>query len=183
LTDSEGTASGLPQIQAQAQLKTGKAKFTLVGAVGQWRNTATGQKGDITLADLGYNIPLNPVLTLNGQLWTGRNLYDFLGGIGNMGYGSDEVKASGGFVNLKVKPAGNLSYNAAYGIDDPVNTKIPAAATAKTKNMTMLANAVYLYDKVTLTLEAARMTTEYKLNTGFKTVFNMHYQLSAKFPF
>ncbi len=183
LTDSEGTASGFPQVQAQAQLKTGKAKFTLAGAVGQWRNTTTGQRGDITLADLGYNIPLNSLITLNGQLWTGRNLYDFLGGIGNMGYGSDEVKASGGFFNLNLKPAGKLSYNAAYGIDDPVNRKITAAATARTKNMTMLANAVYLYDKVTLTLEAARQITEYKLATGFKTVFDMHYQLSAKFPF
>ncbi len=183
LTDSEGTASGFPQVQAQAQLKAGTAKFTLAGAVGQWRNTTTGQRGDITLADLGYNIPLNSLLTLNGQLWTGRNLYDFLGGIGNMGYGSDEVKASGGFVNLNVKPAGKLSYNAAYGIDDPVNRKITAATTARTKNMTMLANAAYLYDKVTLTMEAARQITEYKLSTGFKTVFNMHYQLSAKFPF
>lgn len=183
LTDSEGTASGFPQVQAQAQLKAGTARFTLAGAVGQWRNTTTGQRGDITLADLGYNIPLNSMFTLNGQLWTGRNLYDFLGGIGNMGYGSDEVRASGGFANLNVKPAGKLSYNAAYGIDDPVNKKIAAAATAKTKNMTMLANAVYLYDKVTVTLEAARQITEYKLSTGFKTVFNMHYQLSAKFPF
>jgi len=183
LTDSEGTASGFPQVQAQAQLKAGTAKFTLMGAVGQWRNTTTGQRGDITLADLGYNIPLNSVLTLNGQLWTGRDLYDFLGGIGNMGYGSDEVKASGGFANLNIKPAGKLSYNAAYGIDDPVNAKIAAAATAKTKNMTTLANAVYLYDKVTVTLEAARQITEYKLTTGYKTVYNMHYQLSAKFPF
>ncbi|OGS06914.1 MAG: hypothetical protein A2270_00570 [Elusimicrobia bacterium RIFOXYA12_FULL_51_18] len=183
LTDSEGTASGFPQVQAQAQLKAGTAKFTLMGAVGQWRNTTTGQRGDITLADLGYNIPLNSLVTLNGQLWTGRNLYDFLGGIGNMGYGSDEVKASGGFANINVKPEGKFSYNAAYGIDDPVNKKIAAAATAKTKNMTMLANVVYLYDKVTVTMEAARQITEYKLSTGFKTLFNMHYQLSAKFPF
>ena len=103
LIDAEGTASGRPQIQAQAQLKVGKAKFTLMGALGQWRKS-TGEKSEVKLVDLGYNIPLGPVFTLNGQLWAGQNLYDFLGGIGNMGYGTSAVKASGGFVNFLIKP-------------------------------------------------------------------------------
>jgi hypothetical protein len=184
LTDSEGTASGFPQFQAQAQLKAGTARFTLMGAVGQWRNTATGQRGDVSLVDLGYNIPLNALLTLNGQIWTGRNLYDFLGGIGNMGYGSDEVKASGGFANLYIKPAGKLYYNAAVGIDDPVNAKIPASTASKTRNTTLLVNAnALVQNKVTVTFETARQITEYKLSTGYKNLYNMHYQLSAKFPF
>lgn len=184
LTDSEGTASGLPQAQAQAQLKVGKAKFTLMGAAGQWRNTTTGKKGDVLLADFGYNVPLGPVFTLNGQLWTGQNLYDFLGGLGNVGYGSAEVKASGGFANLLVKPAGRFSYNVAYGVDNPEDAKIAAAAAAKVKNTTVLANATCLvYEKVTVTLEAARQVTRYKLSAGYENRDNLHYQLSFKFPF
>ena len=183
LTDSEGTASGLPQGQAQAQLKVGKAKFTLMGALGEWRN-ASWQRGEVQLVDFGYNVPLTSLFTLNGQVWTGQNLYDFLGGIGNMGYEGAEVKASGGFANLLIKPAGRFSYNLAYGVDNPVNSKIAASATARTKNSTLLANANWLvYDKVTITLEAARQVTEYKLTTGYEDRDNLHYQLSFKFPF
>ena len=184
LTDSEGTASGMPQFQAQAQVKVGKAKFTLMGAYGKWRNTTTLATGEVMLADLGYNIPLTDMLTLNGQVWTGQNLADFLGGIGNMGYGGDEVKASGGFANLLIKPEGRFSYNLAYGVDNPSDSRIAASATAKTRNTTMLANASYLaYEKVTITLEAAKQTTEYKLTTGYTELDNLHYQLSFKFPF
>src|SRR3989339_225525 len=156
LTDSEGTSSGLPQAQAQVQLKVGKAKFTLMGAAGQWRNATTYQKGNVRLMDLGYNVPITSILTINGQIWTGQNLYDFLGGIGNMGYGGDVVKASGGFANLLIKPTSRLFYNVAYGIDDPLNDKIAASATAKTRNSTMLANINYVvYDKVTVAFETA----------------------------
>lgn len=184
LIDAEGTASGLPQGQVQAQVKLGGAKITLMGAVGQWRNATTGQKGDVTLVDLGYNIPLNSMFTLNGQIWTGQNLYDFLGGIGNMGYGAAEVKASGGFANILIKPAGRFFFNAAYGVDNPVNTGIAASSTAKTRNTTILANAnCIVYDKVTVTLEAARQVTEYKLAAGYEDLDNMHYQMSFKFPF
>lgn len=183
LTDSEGTASGMPQGQVQAQYKAGKAKFTLMGAIGEWRN-ASWQRGEVQLLDFGFNVPLTSMFTLNGQVWTGQNLYDFLGGIGNMGYESAEVKASGGFVNLLVKPAGRFSFNAAYGLDNPVNGRIAASATAKTRNETMLANVNWLiYDKVTATFEAARMVTEYKLASGYEDRDNLHYQVSMKFPF
>ncbi len=187
LTDAEGTASGLPQGQVQAQVKVGRAKFTLMGAAGQWRSAfgaSAGKKGEVLLADLGYNIPLSSVFTLNGQLWTGQNLYDFLGGIGNMGYGSAEVKASGGFANILIKPEGRFSFNAAYGVDNPLNSKIPKSATAKTKNRILMANAGCLvYDKVTVTLEAAKQVTEYKLPGGYEDRGNLHYQMSFKFPF
>ncbi|KAF0151242.1 MAG: outer membrane protein [Elusimicrobia bacterium] len=182
--DNNGTASGLPQAQAQVQYKAGKARFTLMGAYGKWRNTTDMKIGEVQLVDLGYNIPLGPMLTLNGQVWTGQNLYDFLGGIGQMGYGGGEVKASGGFANLAIRPAGRYSYNLAYGVDNPVDSTVPASATAKTKNTTLLANVgCVAYDKVTVTLEAAKQTTEYKLTTGYNELDNLHYQLSFRFPF
>jgi hypothetical protein len=183
LIDAEGTASGMPQGQAQVQYKVGKAKFTLMGALGQWRK-ATGEKGEVKLVDLGYNIPLATGLTLNGQIWTGQNLYDFLGGIGQNQYGTSAVKASGGFANINIKPAGKFSYNLAYGIDNPVDTKIAAAATARVRNTTALANVNWLvYNKVTVTFEAAKQMTEYKLAAGNDEIDNLHYQLSMKFPF
>lgn len=182
LIDAEGTASGLPQGQVQAQVKLGKTKLTLMGAAGQWRNTTTGKKADVHLVDFGYNIPLNSVLTLNGQLWTGQNLYDFLGGSGNVnGYGSAKVKASGGFANISVKPAGRFSYNVAYGIDNPMDSNL--AAASRVKYSTLMANATCMvYEKVSVTLETASQETDYKKVGGDKRS-NLHYQLSFKFPF
>lgn len=183
LTDAEGTASGAPQGQLQMQYKLGKAKLTLMGAYGVWKK-ATHEKTEVKLVDLGFNVPLMDGLVMNGQLWTGQNLYDFLGGIGQNQYGTSAVKASGGFVNFNVKPAGRFSYNLAYGLDNPVDTKLAAAATAKTRNATALANINWLcYDKVTVTFEAAKQMTEYKLATGKDEIDNLHYQLSMKFPF
>lgn len=184
LTDNEGTSSGMPQAQAQAQLKIGKAKLTLMGALGVWRKT-TGERGEVKLADFGYNVPLTSALTLNGQVWTGQNLYDFLGGAGNANqYGTASLRSSGGFANLAVKPAGRFSYNLAYGVDNPVNSDLAAATAAKSKNETLLANATALvYEKVSVTLEASRMVTEYKLTSGMEDFETMHYQLSMKFPF
>lgn len=184
LTDNDGTGSGLPQAQAQAQLKVGKAKFTLMGALGQWRKT-TGEEGEVKLLDLGCNVPLTSALTLNGQVWTGQNLNDFLGGAGNVNqYGTMALKATGGFANLAFKPAGRYSYNVAYGVDNPVNSDLAAAAAAKTRNETVMANATAMvYEKVSVTLEAARMVTEYKLASGMEDFETMHYQLTMKFPF
>lgn len=183
LVDAEGTASGAPQAQAQVQYKLGKAKLTLMGAYGQWKKT-THQKGEVKLIDFGFNVPVMEGLTVNGQLWTGQNLYDFLGGIGQNQYGTSAVKATGGFANVNIKPAGRFYYNLAYGVDNPVNSKIAAAATAKTRNATALANVNWLaYEKITVTFEAAKMMTEYKLATGKDEIDNLHYQLSMKFPF
>ncbi len=185
LADAEGTASGLPQAQVQAQVRVGKARFTLAGAAGRWRGTlgaAAGKKSEVLVVDLGYNISLNSIFTLNGQVWTGQNLYDFLGGIGNMGYGTRKVKASGGFANIGIKPAGRFSYNVAYGIDNPEDSKL--ASGSKVKNATAMANATCLvYEKVSVTLEAASQRTDYKRAGGPDIRSNLHYQLSLKFPF
>lgn len=181
LYDAEGTASGMPQGQLQMQYKLGKAKLTLMGALGQWRKS-TGEKAEVKLLDLGYNIPLMDGLTLNGQVWTGQNLYDFLGGIGQNQYGTSAVKATGGFANVNIKPAGRFSYNLAYGVDNPVDAKL--AVAARTRNATALANINWMaYEKVTLTFEAAKQMTEYKLATGNEEIDNLHYQFSMKFPF
>ncbi|OGR76053.1 MAG: hypothetical protein A2X32_10765 [Elusimicrobia bacterium GWC2_64_44] len=183
LIDAEGTASGAPQGQLQVQYKLGKAKLTLMGAYGVWKKT-THEKGEVKLVDLGFNVPLMEGLVMNGQVWTGQNLYDFLGGIGQNQYGTSAVKASGGFVNFNIKPAGRFSYNVAYGVDNPVDSKIAAATTARTRNATALANINWLaYEKVSVTFEAAKMMTEYKLTTGKDEIDNLHYQLSMKFPF
>jgi hypothetical protein len=181
LMDDEGTASGLPQFQAQAQKMFGDVKLTLAGALGQWKNATTGNKGDIHLIDLGFNAPLTDMVTANGQIWTGKNLYDFLGGIGNMGFGTNEIKASGGFVNFKIKPEGKFYYNIAHGMDNPVDAKLTAGD--RTKSCITMANINTVHNNVTVSFETAYQVTSYKVATGSDKRDNTHFQLSFKYPF
>lgn len=184
LTDSEGTASKKPQAQAQVQAKIGKAKFTLGGALGEWKNTAvaTDQTGSVKVIDLGFNIPYD-IYTLNGQIWTGENLYDFLGGIGNMGYDGREIKASGGFADLKIQPKDWLYFNAAYGVDHPESTYLTTNGD-RTKNSTIMGNVNFvLKKKVILSFETSYMVTDYFYNTGNVSQDTQHYQCTVTYPF
>ncbi|MFA6583669.1 MAG: hypothetical protein WCS77_05170 [Elusimicrobiaceae bacterium] len=181
LTDAEGTASKMPSMQGQIQAKLGTVKLTLAGALGQWKNS-TYQTGDVRLVDLGFNIPYG-IFTFNGQLWTGENLYDFLGGIGNMGYDGNEVKASGGFVDLKIKPRDWLYFNAVYGIDNPQDAKL--AVGDRKQNSTIMGNVNFVLNKkITLSFETSYILTEYKLaNDGTDRRGSAHYQLAVIYPF
>lgn len=181
LTDAEGTASGIPQFQAQVQKKFGNVKLTLAGALGQWKNATTGDKGDINLIDLGFNVPFGDIFTVNGQIWTGKNLYDFLGGIGNMGYGTNSIKASGGFANLKIKPEGKVYYNIAHGMDNPVDKNL--AVGDRAKSCITMANINTVHNNVTISFETAYQVTSYKVATGSDKRDNTHFQLSFKYPF
>ncbi|MDD4005164.1 MAG: hypothetical protein PHW69_08190 [Elusimicrobiaceae bacterium] len=181
LTDAEGTASKIPQAQAQVQFKLGAAKITVGGALGQWESTGTFLPGNVRLIDLGFSVPYG-IFTLNGQIWTGENLYDFQGGIGNMGYDGQEVKASGGFADLKIKPWDYLYFNAACGIDHPESKYL--AVNSKMKNSIVMANVNYVLKKrITLSFETSYMVTEYKTAEGSENRGDQHYQFAITYPF
>ncbi len=178
LTDAEGTHSALPGAQGKIEKSFGKAKVSLAGAAGIWKSTTTQQTADVSLVVAAFNVPYS-IFTAYGEAWTGRNLTDFLGGLGNTGYGPKGVRSRGGYLALKVKPQDNLWFNAMYGVDDPDNDNI--AAKGRTRNATALVNAVLrIYDCVETGLEVAELTTDYK---GGPRRSSMNYQLTVKLPF
>ncbi|MFA6318855.1 MAG: DcaP family trimeric outer membrane transporter [Elusimicrobiota bacterium] len=183
-SDSQGTHSGLPLTEAQAEYKLGAMVFTLAGAYGAVKNTATQAHGDVWLGDLGFRVPVG-IVTVNGQLWTGTNLADFFGGIGQLGYGTGEIHANGGFLDVKVKPKDWLWFNAAYGVDDPRDDQV--ANLGRTQNQRAMGNvSVLLGGVVTSTTEVSYNLTRFKDSNGvngrdYKS--GWHYQWSLKFPF
>ncbi|MEI7528067.1 MAG: DcaP family trimeric outer membrane transporter [Elusimicrobiota bacterium] len=178
LTDAEGTHSALPGVQGKIEKELGKAKISLAGAAGVWKSTITARTADISAAVAAFNVPLAP-FTVYGEAWAGRNLTDFLGGLGNPDYGAKAIPSKGGYLALKFKPADTLWFNLIYGVDDPKNARV--AAKGKTRNATALANAVVkLYDCVETGVEISALNTEYK---GLPDRSAMSYQLTLKLVF
>jgi len=181
LTDAEGTHSEFPGIQCKIEKELGKAKVSLAGASGVWKSTTTQKNADVSAVVAAFFVPYS-IFTLYGEAWTGRNLSDFLGGLGNTGYGDKAAASRGGFLALKVKPQNSLWFTAAYGADDPDNSKV--ATNGKTRNSTAFVNAVVrLYDCVDIGLETAALVTQYKGAAGLYQRSSMNYQFMAKFLF
>lgn len=178
LTDAEGTHSALPGVQGKVEKQLGRARVSLGGAAGVWKSTITQRTADVSAVVAAFNVPWRD-LTAYGEAWTGRNLYDFLGGLGNTGYGPAGVRSSGGYLALKYKPSPDLWFTAAYGVDDPDNAKV--AAKGKTRNATALVNAVRrLYGCVETGLEVSELRTDYK---GLAPRSALWYQLTFKLIF
>jgi len=178
LTDAEGTHSALPGVQGKIEKTIGTARISLAGAAGVWKSTATQQTADISAVAAAFNIPFPP-FTLSGEAWTGRNLYDFQGGLTNVGYGGKAVAASGGYLALKFKPRDDLWFDLIYGVDDPSNLNI--AEKGKTRNSTALVNAIVrVYGCVETGLEISELATDYK---GEADRASMNYQLTVKLLF
>ena len=179
LTDAEGTHSGLPGVQGKIEKEFGKARISLAGAAGVWKSTYTTHTADVDAVVAGFNVPLAR-FTVYGEAWTGRNLTDFLGGLGNTGYGTNTVPSKGGYLALKFKPTDTLWFNVIYGVDDPKNSKV--LTTGKpTRNSTALANAsVLLNGCVETGVEISSLNTEYK---GSSDKSAITYQCTVKLLF
>lgn len=178
LTDAEGTHSALPGLQGKIEKELGKARISLAGAAGVWKSTTTQKTADVSAVVAAFTVPYS-LFTLYGEAWTGRNLSDFLGGLGNIGYGNQAARSRGGYLALKYKPKDALWFNLIYGVDDPDNSKV--AAKGRTRNATALANAVVrVYDCVETGVEISSLETRYK---DMPTRSAMSYQFSVKLIF
>ena len=181
LTDAEGTHSALPGFQGKIEKQLGKARISLAGAAGVWKSTSS-KTADISAVVAAFNVPFS-IFTVYGEAWKGRNLTDFLGGLGNLDYGAKAVPSEGGYLALKVKPENDLWFTAAYGVDDPDNSRV-TTLNAKTKNTTVFANAVVrLYDCLETGVEAAELVTQYRGAANLYERSSMNYQLTVKFIF
>lgn len=134
----DGEDSGLPNLQARMGL-------TLPGfvpmesmTVGIWGHLAREKIGDASARIAGEDsfssnsiggdiilpiISLSPEgsLTMRGEVWSGKNLSDFRGGIGqgvNIDTG-EEIKSTGGWLELLMKINPELQVEIGYTIDNP----------------------------------------------------------------
>ena len=145
----DGEDSGLPNVQARIGWK-GRT-----GSLGFWGHYAweTATKKVAGHNHFGsYSLGLDAVLQLarawdvRGELWTGQNLSDFRGGIGQ-GVNATKglpIRAAGGWVEAGYQPTSVYRIALGYTLDSPNVGDIPMGG--RTRN-----DAVYLHNKWRIT--------------------------------
>src|SRR6185436_9829805 len=94
---------------------------------------AAAGRTDFTSQGYGLDlfVPLyKDILSLKGEIWTGKNLDDIRGGILqgiNLGT-ARTIGATGGWAELMLKPDKRYSFHAGYTVDNPRQGDLPAQA-------------------------------------------------------
>lgn len=192
-----GTDSGSPAFQGRVGYTFPTGKETK-GTIGVWGHSggeeydfnATGDNRSVQSSSLGadVNLVFNKVFQLKGEIWQGKNLDDYVGGIGqgivvtsasgtyinSAAYGgafidAQALKSKGGWFELTFGPFSKWRYNVGASMDDPDDDLLAnstAARPMRTLNRSKWINALYdLNDAVQIGAEYLRLETEYKNQT------------------
>jgi len=187
-----GEDAGFPSLQARSALTFPllDGKKATVGISGHWgeeeydfdvqdrsKHLATWS------ANLDVKLPICKWLTLSGELWTGRNVDAYLGGIAQgmvvesdagsyvngKGWDADtemfvhagEVDSCGGWLALELGPFDRWSYGVGVSMDDPQDSDLPD--DARTQNVSCWGNVRYsINEAVQAGFELSYWDTEYK---------------------
>lgn len=167
----DGEDSGLPNLQCRLSWKAKNVAFGLWGHYA-WERTAKpiGGKTHFNSHSVGLDLrwDIAPKWTLQGELWAGRNLSDFRGGITqgvNVNTGR-EIASKGGWLEIGYDISPKHRIAVGYAVDDPSDSDVPNGG--RTKNFVWyLHNRFKLSDGVTLGVNYLFWTTKWKgLTTG-----------------
>ncbi|NTU96485.1 MAG: hypothetical protein HGA62_01560 [Chlorobiaceae bacterium] len=160
-----GRDADMPTIQGRIALsgpvlvESKPATIALSGHYGQeqW-DTDTGNTHktlDTWSCNLELSLPMSPQLTLAGEYFTGSNLDEFWGGIGqgvNTGKVSGKItniwniRSHGGWAALKYFASPSTTFSIGAGIDDPDDNDLAgypvSPGIARTMNRTIFANVI-----------------------------------------
>ncbi|HNX34132.1 MAG TPA: hypothetical protein PKM57_05855 [Kiritimatiellia bacterium] len=154
-TDSDGqqdsNASGIPQFVGQAALETRlltKRDTTLAvsGVYGEeeTRKAPNPDTYTVEMVLLAAQFPLTDPFTLQGTLWSGKNLDAYYAGVLqgiNLTHGT-EVAATGGWLEGVYDINDRLSLGLGYGLDNPEDGDL-SLSTARTMNQRYFAAVFY----------------------------------------
>jgi hypothetical protein len=151
-SDDTGEDSGVPGLQwrvaVKLQLLTDKP--TVIGVYGsvhteEYDTDAADNDEDIGSDMVGADLtlPLTDWLGLKAEVFQGRNLSTFLGGIAQGTNGIHEVSTIGGWAaaTVKLPMLQQLTLNAGYGVENPLNEDL--AAGMRTSNSVGFINGIY----------------------------------------
>ncbi len=175
LQNDTGKDAAIPSIQGRIALSTPlivasqPATIAISGHYGQeeWDTSSTGNY--ITLdswsCNLELSMPLSEKVLFAGEYFTGSNLDDYFGGIGQ-GINNaivTEIRAQGGWGALRytINPVTSVSLGA--GIDDPNDNDLRLMDKPRSRNQSIFANVI---TKITpnfiLGFQLSDWKTEYK---------------------
>ncbi|MHC4552227.1 MAG: DcaP family trimeric outer membrane transporter [Planctomycetota bacterium] len=164
---NSGTEAGFPHFQYRVGFDLGKTKLGFSGHWGREEYDLDASRADEDFDTWSANVdlvqPLNDWITLKGEAFTGQNLNNYAGGIGQGVNTSTltEYESVGGWAALCMKPYEKWTFNVGYGIEDMDNDDL--AAGGRTQNSAIFGNAVYALNKHTdIGLEIQNRDTKYK---------------------
>lgn len=132
----DGESSGIPTLQARFGYEfegwVEKAKIN----VGVWGHYAKEDPDTDVLGEdsftstaigLDLTLPIHERVTLKLEVWTGKNLDDVRGGIGQGVSNGEEVKAKGGWLEVAFKATDFWTQTIGVYYDDPDDGDLPAS--------------------------------------------------------
>jgi len=149
-----GETTGMPSFQGRAAVASkfmgGVAELGVSGLMGREEAISAADTTiyelDQSVVAVDVSLPLGDMVTLKGQYFTGKNLGQYLGGIGQgiaelpvEGTRSTElveIEASGWWTQLTVKPLDSWQFNVGAGWDDPELDEDDIAGNDLDKNTT-----------------------------------------------
>lgn len=174
----DGEASGRPTLQARLgyRLPIGDRKQPLEVAL--WGHNAREtvdaglppggrQNFNSNAAGLDFLAPIySDIVSVKGEIWTGRNIDDLRGGIlqGVNTSSARTIRADGGWAEITVRPVKWHSAHIGYTVDNPHDDDLPAQAPGQ-NNVWYIANRFY-FDPIEFGLDYLNWTTHYKDPSG-----------------
>ncbi|HZN38160.1 MAG TPA: hypothetical protein VFD82_05115 [Planctomycetota bacterium] len=149
--ERDGFDSGMPQGQLRAGFKPFEmvekkpAEFGLWGLYGQTQ-TDTFFNGenrfDTWLVGLDWQVPLCSTVTLRGEAWSGENLADVRGGMGqtintdpaSAGFG-EGIASTGGWAELVYQYTAKTKFHLGATIDDPDNEDLSTTLASANRRL------------------------------------------------
>ena len=181
----DGDDAVLPSLQARVGLagssSLGKWSAGLSGHYALYE-LSTPLLGDDSFSgysvNLDFQLALGSRLGLQGELWTGRNLADFRGGIAqslNLATG-EEIESRGGWLELGLKWSDAYSLFAGVTLDDPENGDLPADARSW-NGAAYVGNRYRVTPELTVGLDYLHWETEYTgaLDDGNDDRLNLYF--------
>lgn len=173
LTNSEtGEDEGFPTVQGRVSVSFPflGPKPTVLGLSGfrgreQYDIDVTGTNEDFDSQGVFFDasVPVAQWLTLQGELFSGKDLDNYYGGIGQ-GVNTttmEEIHSKGGWIAASLGPWSKWAFNVGAGIDDVDADDVDAGA--RTLNSSVFANAIYSWNKnVQAGFELSRWNTDYR---------------------
>jgi len=169
-----GKDAAIPTIQGRIAysapflVKKQPATIGISGHYGQ-EEWDTDNAGNHTTLDswscnLELTMPICPKITVAGEYFTGSNLDDYYGGIGQGTSTVKEIRASGGWAALRFNANPSTSFSFGAGIDNPNNSDLPKFDStgikySRTKNQTIFGTLV---NKITPSLILGFQLSDWK---------------------
>jgi hypothetical protein len=162
--ERDGFDSGMPHGQIRAGWRSSTEKVaTDIGVWGMFGRTQTDTafagetRFDTWLGGIDFTVPVCDTFTVRGEVWSGENLGDIRGGIGqtiNTTTGK-EIASTGGWVEGVYQVSPTTKFHAGYTTDDPDNGDLNAGNPRR--NLTGYVGTV--------------MDWDCKLRTGFDVIY------------